>query len=136
MPTVGSKVITMPPLGDSKVSIAFTGIEPTTIYYEGTSYFSVMGYGQNFNALSDKSNWTAFLTDVVSGEVINIDSFSCSVDTENRQLGLLVDMGGRLGEYTLTIKFKNSLEGMKDMVFSDSSQRITSTNDEKYKNRG
>lgn len=136
VPTVGSKVITMPPLGDSKVSIAFTGIEPTTIYYEGTSYFSVMGYGQNFKALSDKSNWTAFLTDVVSGEIINIDSFSCSVDTENRQLGLLVDMDGRLGEYTLTIKFKNNLEGMKDIVFSDSSQRITSTNDVKYKNRG
>lgn len=135
IPSVASKVITMPSLGDS-VNIGFTGVDPKTIYCEGYSYFSVQGTGSSFHVLSDKSQWTAYLRNVVTNKIINIDSFNCSVDVTNKQLGLLVDMGGVLGEYELTIKFKKELESLGEKVFSSSEDHIKTTNDEKYKNRG
>ena len=137
IPSVASKIITLPALGDEQIDLGFTGIDPKIIYYEGYSFFSVQCVGDNFNALSDKSNWTAYLKDVVTGNrVINIDSFNCSVDTENKQLGLLVDMEGRLGEFELTIEFKNNLDYLGKHVFNNSDDHIKTSNDPKYKNRG
>lgn len=136
IPSVASRIITLPPLGKTGVDIGFMGIDPKIIYYEGYSYFSVQGMGDNFSALTDKSNWTAYLKDVVTGERINVDSFNCSVDTENSQLGLLVDMGGRLGEYELTIEFKANLAHLEKRVFSDADEHIKTSADPKYKNRG
>ena len=136
IPSVASKVVTLPALGSEKIDLAFTGIDPKTIYYQGYSYFSAQGMGENFNTLTDKTNWTAYLRNVVTNEIINIDSFNCSVDTENKQLGLLVDMGGRLGEFELTIEYKNNLAYLGKRVFSDSADHIKTTDDEKYKNRG
>ena len=119
IPSVASKIVTLPPLGADKIDLAFTGIDPKIIYYEGYSYFSAQGTGDNFKTLTDKSNWTAYLRNVVTNEIINIDSFNCSVDTENKQLGLLVDMGGRLGEFELTIEYKNTLAYLGKRTFSD-----------------
>ena len=136
IPSVATKVVTLPSLGGEEVDLGFTGIDPKKIYYQGYSYFSVQGMGSNFKTLTDKSNWTAYLTNVVTGEVINIDSFNCSVDTENKQLGLLVDMGGRIGSFKLTIEFKNNLDYLGKREFSNSEDYIESTADEKYKNRG
>ena len=79
-------------MGKSKVDIGFTGIDPKIIYYAGYSYFSVQGIGDNFDVLADKSNWTAYLRNVVTNKIINMDSFICSADVVNKQLGLLVDM--------------------------------------------
>lgn len=135
IPSVASKIVTLPSLGDG-VDLGFTGIDPKTIYYEGYSYFSVQGTGDNFGVLADKSNWTAYLRNVVTNEVINMDSFNCSVDVTNKQLGLIVDMGGKLGEYELTIKFQNNLAQMGEKTFSDSDDHINTSSDEKYKNRG
>ena len=136
IPSVATKVVTLPSLGGEEVDLGFTGIDPKKIYYQGYSYFSVQGMGSNFKTLTDKSNWTAYLTNAVTGKVIDIDSFNCSVDTENKQLGLLVDMGGRIGSYKLTIEFKNALAELGKREFSDSEDYIESTADEKYKNRG
>lgn len=136
IPSVASKIVTLPPLGADKIDLAFTGIDPKIIYYEGYSYFSAQGTGDNFKTLTDKSNWTAYLRNVVTNEIINIDSFNCSVDTENKQLGLLVDMGGRLGEFELTIEYKNTLAYLGKRTFSDAENHIRTTDDEKYKNRG
>ncbi len=136
IPSVASKIVTLPSLGGTSVDVGFTGIDPKIIYYEGYSYFSVQGIGDNFNTLSDKSNWTAYLKDVVTGNRISIDSFNCSVDNENKQLGLLVDMGGRLGEYELTIEFKNNLAYLEKRTFSDAEDHIKTSADPKYKNRG
>ncbi len=136
IPTVGSKVVTLPSLGDGEVDLAFTEINPKKIYYEGYSYFAIQATGRNFGIMTDKTNWTAYLTDIVSGDIINIDSFNCSVDTENKQLGLLVDMERRLGKFKLTIEFKNSVEYLGKMEFDKKSDYIETTSDEKYKNRG
>lgn len=136
IPSVASKIVTLPSLGGTSVDVGFTGIDPKIIYYEGYSYFSIQGAGDNFNTLTDKSNWTAYLKNIVTGERISIDSFNCSVDTENKQLGLLVDMGGRLGEFELTVEFKSNLAHLDARVFSDANDHIITSADPKYKNRG
>lgn len=136
IPSVANKIVTLPALGKSKVDIGFTGIDPKIIYYAGYSYFSVQGIGDNFDVLADKSNWTAYLRNVVTNKIINMDSFNCSADVVNKQLGLLVDMDGQLGQFELTIEFKGNLAYLGKKTFSDSSDYITSSDDEKYKNRG
>lgn len=135
IPSVASKIVTLPSLG-AGVDIGFTGIDPKIIYYEGYSYFSVQGIGANFGALADKANWSAYLRNVVTGDIINMDSFNCSADVINKQLGLLVDMGGVLGEFELTVEFKNNLAHLGKRVFSDAEDHIKTSTDEKYKNRG
>lgn len=135
IPSVATKYVTLPSLGE-EVDIGFTGIDPKTIYYQGYSFFSVQGVGKNFEVLKNKANWTAYLKNIVTGDIINIDSLNCSVDASNKQLGLTVDMGGILGEYELTIKFQNELAPLGERVFSDSDDHIKTSDDEKYKNRG
>ena len=131
--SVASKTITLPELSDEKLQVGFTSFEPSFIYYEGYSYITVTGFGRSFNAMADKTNWTAYLRNVITGEIINIDSFACGVDTEGKLLGLGVIMNGKLGVYELTIEFRNHLQSLGKHVFSE---KITSSDDERYRNRG
>lgn len=137
MPTIASKIVCMPSLGEKKPDIGFTDVNPVYVYYEGTAFVAVNGYGKNFDVLRDKSLWHAYLTNVVTKEVINIDSFDCTVDTINKQLGLAFDLKGRVGEYELSIKYKYSLsDSLQVFTFKDASKHIIGSADPKYKNRG
>ncbi len=136
IPSVASKVITLPAFSDELPDIGFLDFDPKTIYYEGYSFVNVKGFGDEFNVLQDKTNWVAYLRNIVTNEHITVDSFVCSVDTVNKHLGLSVDMGGNVGVYELTIEFRNNLAELGKHTFTGNDNYITSTTDERYKNRG